>query len=287
MKILVVGDVVGTPGLNALSTGLKKVQEKVGADFTIVNGENAADGMGFSKRNLEQFNKENIDCITMGNHTWAKLEIFKVINDKKIVRPANLPKGVPGKGYRTYEKNGLTIGVINLLGRVSMGIMSENPFIVAKEAVEKLRGICDIIVADFHGEATAEKISFAKYFDGVIDIVVGTHTHVQTADNEVLDYKTGYITDLGMTGTNSGIIGMKKEVAYKRFLTTLPERYQSENDGDIFIRGCVFELEKRENSSDENIVRIKRNLQGEKLSKYYCKSATRVNYNVTKDEYLA
>ena len=272
MKILIVGDVVGIPGIKALKEGLPKIQKLENIDFTVVNGENAAKGMGFTRSNYKDFDELDIDAITMGNHTWAKMEIFKVIGNKKMLRPANLPKGVPGKGYRVYEKNGIKIGVMNLLGRAGMSIQSENPFLVAENAVETLKGNTDIIITDFHGEATAEKITFAKYFDGKINIVVGTHTHVQTADNEIFEKGTGYITDLGMTGTNSGIIGMKKEVGFKRALTTLPEKYQEELDGDIFVRGCIFEVDKVPNRYG--------------TLKYQVISTKRINYNVTKDEYL-
>lgn len=201
MKVLMIGDVVAEAGVEALKTGLPKLQKKHGIDFTVVNVENMADGRGFNKKSLQEIEDLEIDVMTLGNHTFSKMDIYRVLGEKKLLRPANYPKGVPGKGYKVYEKNGLKIAVISLLGRVSMGILTENPFIVGENAINKLSSIADLIIIDFHGEATAEKLAFAKYFDGRSNIIVGTHTHVQTADETILPKGTGYITDLGMTGT--------------------------------------------------------------------------------------
>lgn len=201
MKVLMIGDVVAEAGVEALKTGLPKLQKKHGIDFTVVNVENMADGRGFNKKSLQEIEDLEIDVMTLGNHTFSKMDIYRVLGEKRLLRPANYPKGVPGKGYKVYEKNGLKIAVISLLGRVSMGILTENPFIVGENAINKLSSIADLIIIDFHGEATAEKLAFAKYFDGRSNIIVGTHTHVQTADETILPKGTGYITDLGMTGT--------------------------------------------------------------------------------------
>lgn len=201
MKVLMIGDVVAEAGVEALKTGLPKLQKKHGIDFTVVNVENMADGRGFNKKSLQEIEDLEIDVMTLGNHTFSKMDIYRVLGEKRLLRPVNYPKGVPGKGYKVYEKNGLKIAVISLLGRVSMGILTENPFIVGENAINKLSSIADLIIIDFHGEATAEKLAFAKYFDGRSNIIVGTHTHVQTADETILPKGTGYITDLGMTGT--------------------------------------------------------------------------------------
>ena len=226
MKILVVGDVVGESGLEKLKVELRKIKETENIDFIVVNAENVAGGMGITVNNFNELKKLNIDVITMGNHTWAKKDIFTFIDDDKIIRPANYSKGVPGKGYNIYECNGKKIGVINLIGRTNMGVLSENPFTVVDSILEKIKHKVDIIIVDFHAEATAEKIAMKYHLDGKVNIIFGTHTHVQTADEDITEKGTAYITDIGMTGPKNSIIGMDVKASLKRFLTSLPERYK-------------------------------------------------------------
>ncbi len=242
MKILAVGDIVGENGLNKLKDLLPTIIEKENIDFTIVNAENTSGGMGLTDKDFNVLQKMKIDAITMGNHTWGKKDIFAFIDNPKIMRPANYSKGVPGKGYNIYECKGKKIAVMNLIGRTDMSILSENPFTVADELVNKLSKEADIIILDFHAEATAEKIALKNYLDGRVNIIFGTHTHVQTADEEITEKGTGYITDLGMTGPKKSVIGMDVSASIKRFLTSLPERYKLA-DGPAILNGCVFEID--------------------------------------------
>ena len=182
MKILAVGDVVGENGLNKLKEILPNLKQREKIDFVIVNGENVADGMGITEKLFKQIIYAGADVVTLGNHTWAKKDIFNFIDDEKIIRPANYPKNVLGKGYSIYQYKNKQIAVINLIGRTNMGILAENPFIEADNILEKIKNKVDIIIVDFHAEATAEKIALANYLDGRVNIVFGTHTHVQTAD---------------------------------------------------------------------------------------------------------
>ena len=241
MKVLAVGDIVGESGLNKLKELLPTIIEKENIDFTIVNAENTSGGMGLTDKDFNALQKMKIDVITMGNHTWGKKDIFAFIDNPKILRPANYSKGVPGKGYNIYECKGKKIAVMNLIGRTDMSILSENPFTVADELVDKLRNQVDIIIIDFHAEATAEKIAMKNYLNGRVNIIFGTHTHVQTADEEISEKGTGYITDLGMTGPKKSVIGMDVSASIKRFLTSLPERYKLA-EGPAIFNGCIFEI---------------------------------------------
>lgn len=246
MKILTVGDIVGKVGVNKLKECLPNLIKKYEIDFVVVNGENAAEGMGITEKMYRDILKQNIDCVTMGNHTWGKKDIFGFIDDSQIVRPANYPENNPGKGYRIFEKKGKKIAVINLIGRVTMGVLSENPFLIAKEIVNKIKAQVDMIIVDFHAEATAEKIALGYYLDGDVTIVFGTHTHVQTADEVILPNGTGFITDIGMTGPKNSIIGMDIEVSFKRFATGLPEKYKIA-EGEGKFNSCLFEVDDKTN----------------------------------------
>lgn len=254
MKILVVGDLVGNAGVSKLKKELKNICEQENIDFVIVNGENAGEGMGITQRNFNDLLEEKIDVITMGNHTWGKKDIFKFIDHPKLLRPANYTKGIVGKGYNIYKCNDKKIAVINLIGRVDVNVLSENPFIVAKEIIEKIKHDVDIIAIDFHAEATAEKIAMARYLDGEVTLLYGTHTHVQTADETVLKKGTGYITDIGMTGPKESVIGMDMDASIKRFVTTLPERYKIAT-GECMLNSVVFEIDDNTNKVS-NIYRI-------------------------------
>lgn len=255
MKILAIGDIVGNSGIKKLKSELKKIITEKNIDFVIVNGENSAEGMGITEKNFNDILAEKVDVITMGNHTWGKKDIFKFINHPKLIRPANYPTGVQGKGYNIYEFKNKKIGVINLIGRVDMNVLSENPFLIAKKLVDKLEKQVDIIVIDFHAEATAEKIALANYLDGKATIIFGTHTHVQTADEQILEKGTGYITDIGMTGPKHSVIGMDISASIKRFETTLPERYKIAV-GETMLNGVVFEVDDGTNKV-KNIERIR------------------------------
>ena len=244
MKILAVGDLVGETGVEKLKVTLPILQEAEHIDFTIINGENSAGGMGMTSKIYNELNRLNIDVITMGNHTWGKRDIFTFIDDKKIIRPANYSKGCPGKGYTIIQKRNKKIAVVNLIGRTDMGILSDNPFTCIDHIIEKLK--VDIIVLDFHAEATAEKIAMGYYVDGRISAMFGTHTHVQTADEKILENGTGYITDVGMTGPEKSVIGMDVDASLKRFVTSLPEKYKLA-EGRCMLNGVIFDVDEETN----------------------------------------
>lgn len=246
MKILAVGDLIGSAGIKKLKSELPRLKEQEKIDFIIVNGENSAEGMGITERNFKDILEENVDVITMGNHTWGKKDIFKFIDHPKLIRPANYPKGVVGKGYNIYTCKDKKIAVINLIGRVDVNVLSENPFILARELVQKLQNKVDMIFIDFHAEATAEKIALGHYLDGKVTAVYGTHTHVQTADEAILDNGTAYITDIGMTGPKNSVIGMDVAASIKRFETTLPERYKVAT-GECIFNGVIFDVDETTN----------------------------------------
>ena len=254
MNILAIGDIVGEIGVKKIVKELPKLKEKYDIDFCIINGENSAGGMGITKKIFDSLINAGADVITMGNHTWGKKDIFSFIDDKRIVRPANYTKGLPGNDYSIVNKNNKRIAVVNLIGRTSMGILSENPFIVANDIYNKLKNQADIFILDFHAEATAEKIAMGYYMDGKYTIVYGTHTHVQTADEQILEKGTAYITDIGMTGPKKSVIGMDVGVSFKRFVTSLPERYKLA-DSEAMINGCVFKINDETNRTEE-IIRI-------------------------------
>lgn len=254
MKILAVGDIVGEIGLNKLKEKLPIIIEKEKIDFVVVNAENTSGGMGLTIKDFNTLLRMKIDAITMGNHTWGKKDIFTFIDNPKLLRPANYSKGVPGKGYNIYKCKDKKIAVINLIGRTDMNILSENPFTIGEELVTKLRKEADIIIMDFHAEATAEKIAMKNFLDGKINIIFGTHTHVQTADEEITSKGTGYITDLGMTGPKNSVIGMDVKASIKRFVTSLPERYKLA-EGEAIFNGCIFEIND-ENYKTMNVYRI-------------------------------
>ena len=239
MNILAIGDLVGELGLNKLAEEIENIKKEYKIDFIIVNGENVADGMGITKKAFDKIIKCGANVVTMGNHTWGKKEIFTFIDDPKLIRPANYPEGVVGKGYGIYECSGKKIAVINLIGRTEVNVLSENPFIKANEILKEIEGKADIIIVDFHAEATAEKVAMGYHLDGKVTAVFGTHTHIQTADEKLLDKGTAYITDIGMTGPKKSVIGMDIDASLKRFLTTLPEKYKIAQGESMLNRLCV------------------------------------------------
>jgi metallophosphoesterase (TIGR00282 family) len=239
MKILAVGDLVGECGLNILKQTLPKIRKEKNIDFVIVNAENVASGMGITAKDFNELLKLKVDVITMGNHTWAKKDIFTFIDNPKLLRPANYSKGVVGKGIGIYECKNKKIAVMNLIGRTDMHVLSENPFTVAQELLDEVKA--DIKIIDFHAEATAEKIAMKYFIDGKATVLFGTHTHVQTADENITNKGMGYLTDLGMTGPKESVIGMEKEASIKRFLTSLPEKYKVA-EGESIFNACIFEI---------------------------------------------
>lgn len=250
MKVLAVGDIVGEAGVRKLKGILPDLKKSDEIDFVVTNGENAAGGMGLLERNFKDLLEAGTDVVTMGNHTWGKKDIFKFIDHSQLLRPANYPKGVVGKGLGIYECKCKKIAVMNLMGRVDLNILTENPFIMAKEMIDELQGKVDMIFIDFHAEATAEKIAMGRFLDGKITALWGTHTHVQTADEQILPNGTAYITDLGMTGPKDSVIGMDISASLKRFETTLPEKYKLA-EGECILNAVEFEIDDETNKVTE------------------------------------
>ena len=248
MNLLILGDVVGTSGREALKSKLPKIITENKIDFVIVNGENAAeDGRGITKLIAEEFFSEGVDVITSGNHIWDKKETTDYIDkENRLLRPANLAEGSPGKGYEIYisKNKKYKIGVINLMGNVFMR-KTDDAFQKAKSISEKLilKKNVDFLVVDFHGEITSEKMAMGHFFDGLSTCVVGTHTHVPTADTRILDKGTAYQTDLGMCGDYNSVIGMNKENSVKRFLNDKNAIKHFPAEGEGTLSGIIVETD--------------------------------------------
>ena len=242
MNILFIGDIVGRPGRKMLKEYLPKLKNKYHPTITIVNGENAAGGRGITEKIYHEFLEWGVQAITMGNHTWDNKEIFDFIDDAKyLVRPANFPENNPGKGMIFLKANALEVAIISLQGRTYLPAI-DDPFVKAEELVAEARKRTPIIFVDFHAEATSEKQALGWFLDGKVSAVVGTHTHVQTADNRILPKGTGYITDVGMTGPYDGILGMDREGVLNKFLTNMPSRFEVYKKGRVQLSGVFIKV---------------------------------------------
>lgn len=244
MRLLFVGDVVGSMGRDAISTYLPKLKKKYRPQVTIVNGENAAGGRGITEKIYKKILQDGADVVTLGNHAWDNREIFEFISDaKKLVRPANFPeKTTPGQGIVYVKVNAIELAVINLQARVFM-VAVDDPFEVIDRLVEEASQRTPHIFIDFHGEATSEKQALAWFLDGRVSAVVGTHTHVQTNDARILPKGTAYLTDVGMTGPYDGILGMEKSAVIDKFRTALPHRFEVVSEGREIISYCVIDTD--------------------------------------------
>ncbi len=242
MNILVIGDIVGKPGREILKSLLTWVQTKYNIDFTIANAENAAGGRGLTLDVKNELLGMGIDCLTMGNHVWDNKNIFTFVDDEpRLIRPINYPGECPGQGMHIYKAGfNKNIAVINASGRVFLPAL-DCPFRALDDALQKIKSSVDYIMVDFHAEATSEKVAFGYYLDGRVSAVVGTHTHIQTADERVLPNGTAYITDLGMTGPIDSILGMEKQSIIERFLNARPNRFQVA-EGPAHLQGVVIQL---------------------------------------------
>lgn len=243
MKILFIGDIVGSIGREALESYLPRLKRKYAPDVIIANGENAAAGRGITKSIYQDLLFMGVDVVTMGNHTWDQKEIFDFIDDVDyLIRPANFSEEAPGRGTVSVTKNGETLTVINLHGRVFLPA-HEDPFRMADELVSEAREVSPLVFVDFHAEATSEKIAMGWHLDGRVSGVVGTHTHVQTADARILPEGTAYITDVGMTGPYDEILGMQKESVLYRFKTNMPTRFEVPKKGRPVVSGFFMEAD--------------------------------------------
>ncbi len=242
MKILFIGDIVGRPGRDVTRKRIREFREANGIDCVIANGENAAGGSGITPGIAEELFNNGIDVLTSGDHIWKKREIYPFLDKTdKVVRPLNYPSGVPGKGSTVVNIAGQKIGVVNLIGRVFMDAV-DCPFQRAREEIREIRKETPVIVVDMHAEATSEKVAMGWFLDGTVSAVLGTHTHIQTADEKVLPKGTAYITDCGMTGPYNSVIGRQKELIIERFLTNLPTRFEMATD-DIQMHGVVVDID--------------------------------------------
>ncbi|TGB04732.1 TIGR00282 family metallophosphoesterase [Halobacillus salinus] len=243
MRILFIGDVVGSPGRQMIDEYVPKLKQKYQPAVTIVNGENAASGKGINEKIYRRFLERGAQAVTLGNHAWDKKEIFDFIDDAEyLVRPANFPEGTPGKGMTFVKTPKGEVAVINLQGRTFLS-PNDDPFRKVDELIEEAKKRTSIIFLDFHAEATSEKQAMGWYVDGRVSVNVGTHTHIQTADERILPGGTAYISDVGMTGPYDGILGMDREAVLKRFLTNLPVRFEVPKSGRTQLSGFLVDVD--------------------------------------------
>ena len=239
-KVLAVGDVVGNPGMDRVCRSLRKLKRDTQADFVIVNGENAA-VVGMTPQQGEEILDAGADCITMGNHTWGKREIVDYMEDcYQIIRPANYAPQVPGRGWQEFDTKAGTVAVIDLIGRCNMDYGPENPFLLVEKILKETRA--KIILVEIHAEATSEKLAMGWMLDGRVSAVWGTHTHVPTADAQILPKGTGYVTDLGMTGPKNSILGIRPELSIQKFRGDLTDRYKWA-DGPTKMEAVLFTID--------------------------------------------
>ena len=240
MKLLFVGDVVGSPGRRALEALLPGLVERHQPDFVVVNGENVAGGVGITERTARGILALGVDAITLGNHAFRHGDVYDYLDrEERIVRPANYPKGDPGHGHTVVERDGRRLAVVNLAGTAFLDA-ARSPFSEVDAILAELRGNADHVLVDFHAEATSEKVAMGWYLDGRVTACVGTHTHVPTADARVLPGGTAYITDVGMTGPREGVIGVERDLAIRRFLSQKPVKFETAT-GDPWLNGVVVE----------------------------------------------
>ena len=246
MNILCIGDIVGAPGRDVIEEHLNDLKKEFQVDCTIVNGENSAGGFGITERVANQLFKAGCDVITLGDHVWDKREIAEyLVGKNEIIRPANFPEGAPGNGWTILKlPSGVKVGVINILGRVFMRYNVDCPFRALQRIVKDIRQETNIIVVDMHAETTSEKIAMGWFINGEVSAVVGTHTHVATADETILSKGTGYITDLGMTGPHDSVIGQNKDRIIERFLSSMPHKFEVALD-DIRLNGVVIDIDEK------------------------------------------
>jgi len=258
MRILCIGDIVGSPGRDAVRGLLPALKEEFKIDLVIANAENSAGGLGTTPRLANEIFKMGCDVLTLGDHVWDKDDLREYLSQTdNIIRPANFPEETPGKGWCIVTSaSGQKVGVINLLGRVFMRYNVNCPFKELKNIVKKIRQETKVIIVDMHAEATSEKVALGHFIDGEVSAVVGTHTHIQTADEKILPQGTAYITDLGMTGPQDSVIGQRKEIIIKRFLTTLPEKFQVATEG-VALLGVVIEIDEQTGKA-KSILRIQK-----------------------------
>ena len=257
-KILFIGDIIGRPGRKIIKHYLKEILQSELIDLVVANGENAAGGFGLSQEVGQELLQAGVDVITLGNHTWDNKEVYQILDrEPRVIRPANYPGDTPGQGYYiATSSKGELIGVINLLGQVFLEPLL-CPFRTCDECLEILKAKTKFIIVDIHAEATSEKIALGWYLDGRVSAVVGTHTHVTTADERVLPQGTGYITDVGMTGPINSVLGIDSKLVINKFLTKRPVRFEVAN-GPLELNGVILEL--NDSGLTTKITRLRRSM---------------------------
>ncbi|MBR0278115.1 MAG: TIGR00282 family metallophosphoesterase [Clostridia bacterium] len=245
MRFLLIGDVVGTGGVEFLQRHLNSLKKLKCIDFVVANAENSSkNGKGISHDAAHSMYNCGVDVFTMGNHTFDNYDIFGLFEDNfPVIRPANIPPGNEGEGYLTIDISGIKITVINLLGRVFMNNI-DCPFRTVSNIIDKIKSESDIIIVDFHAEATSEKLAMGFFLDGKVSAVFGTHTHIPTADERILQSGTGYITDIGMTGCPNSILGIKKDIIIKKFITAAPQRHEVDNE-NVELNGLILDIDEK------------------------------------------
>ena len=248
MKVLVCGDVVGRSGREAIINYIPRIRKEELIDFVIVNGENAANGFGLTKKICDSFYSNGVDVITSGNHIWDQKETIDFINhDKRLLRPCNYPKSAPGRSYGIYTTfQGVHVAIINVMCRLFMDFV-EDPFESLVEIIEKIKDQYSkvLIIIDVHGEATSEKMAIGHFLDGKVSIIVGTHTHVPTADQQILENGTFYQTDLGMCGDYNSVVGMNKDISITRFRHKHLKTNLQTADGEATLCGAIIEIDNK------------------------------------------
>jgi metallophosphoesterase (TIGR00282 family) len=236
MKVLFIGDVVGGPGRRGLAAAMPELRERHAPDLIVVNGENSAGGMGITEKTAKAIFEAGADVITSGNHIYRHREVYGYLNrSERIVRPANYPYANPGRGYTVVEAGGRRAGVINLSGAVGLKV-ARSPFIEVDTVLEKIE--CDFVIVDFHAEVTSEKVAMGWHLDGRVAAVLGTHTHVPTADARVLPHGTAFISDVGMTGSRTSVLGVKPELVLEQLITQRPVKFETAEE-DVWVMGAV------------------------------------------------
>jgi metallophosphoesterase (TIGR00282 family) len=251
VKLLFIGDIVGQPGRRAVTELLPRLREQHALDFVVANGENSAGGSGITPKTAAEIFSAGVDVITSGDHLWDQKEVMELLaGEKRFLRPLNYPADVPGRGSGVFEVhspgskvNGpLFVAVLNVQGRTFMQPQLDNPFPLAMAAVKQLREQTKIIFVDFHAEATSEKVALARLLDGQVSVVVGTHTHVQTADEQIFPGGTAYLSDAGFTGPHESVLGREIEPVIKKFLTAMPQRFEVAKNR-VLLQGAVIEID--------------------------------------------
>jgi metallophosphoesterase (TIGR00282 family) len=243
MKVLFIGDIIGKFGRKITKDLLPKLKEEFAPDFIIANGENLAHGVGLTKKTYDEMVYSGVDLLTSGNHVWERKEFLKEIDScSRLIRPANYPPGVPGEDYLVIENNGQKLGVVCLAGRVFMKPL-DCPFRAVEPLIKKIKEKTPAILVDIHAEATSEKMALGYYLDGRVSAVLGTHTHVQTADERILPKGTAYLTDVGMVGAQNSVIGVQKNPIIERFLTMVPTRYEPEEKGPGLFNAVIVDID--------------------------------------------